>query len=125
MTSPRSVVIVGAGLAGSRCAETLRSEGYDGSLVVLGAEPVAPYERPALSKEFLAGKRDADSLSLRPPSFWAERGIELRLGDAVTQVDTETHSVVTPPARHCAGTRSSPRPVSGPAGSRSPRRKAS
>ena len=95
MSAPRSVVIVGAGLAGSRCAETLRAEGYDGSLVVLGAEPVAPYERPALSKEFLAGERDADSLSLRPPSFWAERGIELRLGDAVTQIDAETQSAVT------------------------------
>ncbi len=95
MNAPRSVVIVGAGLAGSRCAETLRAEGYDGSLVVLGAEPIAPYERPALSKEFLVGERDADSLSLRPPSFWAERGIELRLGDAVTRIDAKTRSVVT------------------------------
>jgi len=51
----RSVVIVGAGLAGARCAETLRAEGFDGDLVLVGEEPVAPYERPALSKEFLAG----------------------------------------------------------------------
>ena len=95
MTLPRSVVVVGAGLAGSRAAETLRAEEYDGSLVVLGAEPVGPYERPALSKEFLAGACEADSLLLRPPSFWAERGIELRLGDPVTHIDARAHSVAT------------------------------
>ena len=55
MTSPRSILIAGAGLAGARCAETLRAEGYDGELVLVGEEPFAPYERPALSKEFLAG----------------------------------------------------------------------
>ena len=62
----RSVVIVGAGLAGARCAETLRAEGFDGDLVLVGEEPVAPYERPALSKEFLAGAKNADDLLLRP-----------------------------------------------------------
>ena len=58
MTTPGTVVIVGAGLAGARCAETLRAEGFDGDVVLVGAEAHAPYERPALSKEFLAGKRD-------------------------------------------------------------------
>jgi len=83
--TPRSVVIVGAGLAGSRCAETLRAEGYDGRVVVVGEEPARPYERPALSKELLAGARA--SAELRPPEFWAERGIELRLGERVEAVD--------------------------------------
>ena len=46
MTSPRSILVVGAGLAGARCAETLRAEGYDGELVLVGEEPFAPYERP-------------------------------------------------------------------------------
>jgi len=82
----RSVVVVGAGLAATRCAETLRAEGYEGRLAVLGAEPLAPYERPSLSKEFLAGERSADELLLRPPEFWAERDIELRVGDPVSLV---------------------------------------
>ena len=65
--SPRTIVIVGAGLAGARAAETLRADGYDGRVLLVGEEPVAPYERPALSKEFLAGKRDETSLLLRKP----------------------------------------------------------
>jgi 3-phenylpropionate/trans-cinnamate dioxygenase ferredoxin reductase subunit len=85
--TPRSVLIVGAGLAGSRCAETLRAEGYDGRVVVVGEEPVGPYERPALSKELLAGARA--SAGLRAPGFWAERGIELRLGERVDAIDLE------------------------------------
>jgi hypothetical protein len=80
MTRPASVLIVGAGLAGARCAETLRADGYEGRITLVGEEPVAPYERPALSKEFLAGDRAANDLLLRPPGFWAEREIELVLG---------------------------------------------
>jgi NADPH-dependent 2,4-dienoyl-CoA reductase/sulfur reductase-like enzyme len=94
MTAP-SVVIVGAGLAGTRCAETLRAEGYEGRLAILGAEPVAPYERPALSKEFLAGSKPAEALLLRPPGFWAEHQIELCLGDPVAGVDVSSRAVVT------------------------------
>ena len=85
--TPRSVVIVGAGLAGARAAETLRAEGYDGRLVLIGDEPWAPYERPALSKEFLLGTRDETSLLLRKDSHWDERGIELRLDCRVEEVD--------------------------------------
>ena len=95
--SPRTVVIVGAGLAGSRCAETLRAEGFDGRLVVFGDEPHAPYERPALSKEFLAGARER--LELRPSSHWEEREIELRLGHRVEQLDLDRRTVAGgPPA---------------------------
>jgi 3-phenylpropionate/trans-cinnamate dioxygenase ferredoxin reductase subunit len=83
----RSVVIVGAGLAGARTAETLRVDGYDGSIVLVGEEPIAPYERPALSKEFLAGDRDEESLLLRKPGFWSARGIELALGTSVVGID--------------------------------------
>ena len=85
--TPRSVLIVGAGLAGSRCAETLRPEGYDGRVVVVGEEPCGPYERPALSKELLAGTRA--SAELRADAFWGERGIELRLGERVEAIDLE------------------------------------
>jgi 3-phenylpropionate/trans-cinnamate dioxygenase ferredoxin reductase subunit len=83
--SPETVVVVGAGLAGSRCAETLRAEGFLGRIVVFGDEPHLPYERPALSKELLAGTREG--VDLRPHEYWAERGIELRLGERVDSVD--------------------------------------
>ncbi|HKI91454.1 MAG TPA: FAD-dependent oxidoreductase [Gaiellaceae bacterium] len=85
--TPRAVVIVGAGLAGARAAETLRAEGYDGRVLLVGEEPVAPYERPALSKKFLAGTRDEESLLLRKPGFWESRGIELMLGRRVETID--------------------------------------
>ena len=93
--TPRSVLIVGAGLAAARCAETLRAEGYDGELALVGEEPVPPYERPALSKEFLAGQRSADDLLLRPDSFWTEQRIELVLGERVTAVDRERRTATT------------------------------
>ncbi|HEU5066498.1 MAG TPA: FAD-dependent oxidoreductase [Gaiellaceae bacterium] len=89
MRSPGTVVIVGAGLAGARCAETLRAEGFDGDIVLVGAERHAPYERPALSKEFLAGKRGLEDLALRPESFWADQEIDLCLGNRVVAVDPE------------------------------------
>ncbi len=83
----REVVIVGAGLAGTRCAETLRALGFDGRVTVVGAEVHAPYERPALSKELLSGAREPASLALRSHRHWGEHGIELRLGLRVTRVD--------------------------------------
>jgi 3-phenylpropionate/trans-cinnamate dioxygenase ferredoxin reductase subunit len=84
---PASILIAGAGLAGARCAETLRAEGYDGRIRLVGDEPFPPYERPALSKEFLAGERSAAELLLRPPGFWAEQEIELVLGRRVEPGD--------------------------------------
>ena len=95
MTAPRSILIVGAGLAGSRCAEMLRAEGFDGSVVLVGDEPLGPYERPALSKEFLAGTRGAESLLLRPQSFWAGLEIELVLGRRVLSIDERTRTATT------------------------------
>jgi NADPH-dependent 2,4-dienoyl-CoA reductase/sulfur reductase-like enzyme len=89
------VLVVGAGLAGARCAETLRAEGYGGKLVLVGDELLPPYERPALSKEFLAGTKPEHELLLRTPSSWAEREIELRLGRRVVHVDTQHRSATT------------------------------
>ena len=74
----RRIVIVGAGLAGSRCAQTLRAEGFDGAIALLGEEQGLPYERPALSKDFLAGSRA--ELALQPASFWSDREILLLAG---------------------------------------------
>jgi thioredoxin reductase len=93
--TPRAVVIVGAGLAGARAAETLRAEGFSGRVVLVGEESTAPYERPALSKEFLAGVRDEASLLLRPASFWDDRAIELELGLRVESVDPAARRAYT------------------------------
>ena len=87
MTRRPTVVVVGAGLAGARAAETLRNEGFDGRITLVGDEPVAPYERPALSKEFLLGTRDESSLLLRKEAYWNDRGIELELGSRVVELD--------------------------------------
>ncbi|HZO62845.1 MAG TPA: FAD-dependent oxidoreductase, partial [Gaiellaceae bacterium] len=89
------VVVVGAGPAGAHAAETLRARGFDGSVVVLGDEPFPPYERPALSKEFLAGSRSRDGLVLRAPGFWESRGIDLRLGTRVARIDYRSRTAVT------------------------------
>ena len=91
----RTVAIVGAGLAGARAAETLRSEGFEGRIVLIGEEDVAPYERPALSKEFLAGARDEQSLLLRSASYWDRHDIELRLEQRVEFVDPMTSRLRT------------------------------
>lgn len=87
-----TTLIVGAGLAGARCAETLRAHGYRGRVLLVGEERVAPYERPALSKELLAGTRD--DVLLRPASFWTAQEIELRTGTRVTAVDTRRRTAV-------------------------------
>jgi len=88
------VVIVGAGLAGSRCAEALRGAGAELPITLVGAERVGPYERPALSKEFLAGTRSEADLFLRPPGSWGERGIDLRLGLPVEKIDLGRRTVL-------------------------------
>ena len=85
--APGNVLVVGAGLAGARCAETLRAEGFDGRITLVGEEPVPPYERPALSKEFLSGARDTDDLTLRSAGFWADQGVALLLGRRVARID--------------------------------------
>ncbi|WP_336084306.1 NAD(P)/FAD-dependent oxidoreductase [Nocardia sp. SSK8] len=89
MSAP--IVIVGAGLAGLRTAEELRRAGYEGEVVLLGDEARPPYDRPPLSKQFVRG--ETDDTTLRPPEFFAEKNIELRLGTAVTGVDTAARTV--------------------------------
>ena len=90
-----SVLIVGGGLAGARCAETLRAGGFDGTLVLAGGESHAPYERPALSKELLSGARDAASLTLRDSASWPSAGIALRLGSPVVRLDLARRRALT------------------------------
>mgnify|MGYP003434995639 FL=1 len=89
------VLIVGAGQAGAQVAMSLRAASFEGSIALIGAEADAPYERPPLSKDYLAGEKTAERLQLRPADFWTSRNIELRLGERVTAVDAAAHSVTT------------------------------
>ncbi len=84
MTDRPSFVIVGASLAGARAAETLREEGFDGRIVLVGAEPEPPYERPPLSKEYLRGESDRAKTHVHPEGFYEQHNIELLLGRTVT-----------------------------------------
>jgi len=87
------VVVVGAGQGGAQVAIALRQQKVAGTILVFGAEPDLPYERPALSKEYLAGDRAFEKMLLRPASFWEERSITMRLGAPIEAVDAERHEV--------------------------------
>lgn len=93
-------VILGAGQAGGGAAETLREEGFDGRIVIVGDEPERPYERPPLSKGFLLGTTAADRLYLQPAPFYAEHEIELLTGTAVTSVSPDRHLVELADGQH-------------------------
>lgn len=88
-----TIAIVGANIAGTSTAEALRRAGYDGRLTLIGAESELPYERPPLSKEFLAGHVDASQLTLRPRAFYYEQRIELWLGQRATALDAATRTI--------------------------------
>ena len=88
-----TIAIVGASLAGSSAAATLREEGFDGRTVLIGAEPQLPYDRPPLSKNYLRGTTPFEKTLLRPPEFYRERDIEMRLGTTVTRVDAEKRTL--------------------------------
>ena len=87
------VLIVGAGHGGAQAAIALRQQGHRGSIALVGAEPDLPYERPPLSKEYLAGEKDRERLLIRPAAFWEERQVELRLGSRVVAVDAQRKRV--------------------------------
>ena len=87
------ILIVGAGQAGAALAAKLRSLGHKDEIVMLGDEPAPPYQRPPLSKAYLLGEMEEDRLWLRGPEFWAENGVDLRLGQAVTDLDPTARTV--------------------------------
>ena len=89
------VLIVGGGHAGAQAAIALRQNKFEGSIAIVSDEPELPYERPPLSKEYLAGEKTFDRLLIRPETFWAERDVTLLLGRRVTAVDAESHEVAT------------------------------
>jgi len=92
MADGPTFVIVGASLAGAKAAETLREEGFDGRVVLLGAEPERPYERPPLSKEYLRGEADGKPY-VHDEGFYEEQQIELRAGTEVTSLDLQSSEV--------------------------------
>jgi 3-phenylpropionate/trans-cinnamate dioxygenase ferredoxin reductase component len=91
---PRSIVIVGASLAGATAAGVLRDEGYEGRLSLIGAEEEAPYERPPLSKEFLRGEHPFEDALVRPASWYAEHDVDARFGTRAVQIDVRPREVV-------------------------------
>ena len=92
-TSPASIVIVGAGAAGGAAVETLRREGYDGPVTMIGADEFLPYDRPNLSKDYLAGNAPEEWIPLRPPEFYRDQGIDAFTNTSVTAIDSKTKEV--------------------------------
>jgi NADPH-dependent 2,4-dienoyl-CoA reductase/sulfur reductase-like enzyme/nitrite reductase/ring-hydroxylating ferredoxin subunit len=89
----RSVVIIGAGAAGESAAETLREEGYDGQLMLIDPDPDAPYDRPNLSKDYLAGSASEDWIPLHPSEFYVEHQIEIVRGRRVMELEPGRHRI--------------------------------
>ena len=87
------ILIVGAGHAGAQAAIALRQQKYEGTIGLMGNEKYPPYERPPLSKEYLAGDKEFDRILLRPETFWAERNIDLLTGCRVSKVDAAERKV--------------------------------
>jgi 3-phenylpropionate/trans-cinnamate dioxygenase ferredoxin reductase component len=94
MTADQTFVIAGAGLAGAKAAETLRDEGFDGRVVLIGEEDERPCERPPLSKEYLRGEVGREKVHVHDEGFYAERGIELRLGRTAVSLDRSMSELV-------------------------------
>ncbi|WP_420569607.1 NAD(P)/FAD-dependent oxidoreductase [Thalassovita sp.] len=87
------VVVIGAGQAGYQTAESLRKEGFDGAITIIGEEPYAPYQRPPLSKAYLLGETDKDRLRFRTDEYYADQNIDLRVNVAVTGLDVAARQV--------------------------------
>ncbi|WP_428374258.1 NAD(P)/FAD-dependent oxidoreductase [Lichenicoccus sp.] len=89
------VLIVGAGHGGAQAAIALRQRKFTGSIAILGEEPEIPYERPPLSKDYLAGEKHFERILIRPPAFWEQRGVLILTGRRVVAVSPEAHNVTT------------------------------
>ena len=94
-TDPRTFAVVGAGLAGAKAVEALRGAGFGGHLVLLGAEPYLPYERPPLSKGYLLGKSERDAVFVHPAEWYGENDVDLRPDTPVAGLDRHAHELMT------------------------------
>ena len=97
--SHADVVIVGTGHGGAQAAIALRQHGHDDTIALIGRDSVPPYERPPLSKEYLAGDKSFERIMIRPERFWSDRGIELILDSAVQAIDPARHHLSLPDGR--------------------------
>ena len=89
MSAEPTFVVVGGGLAGAKIVEALRDKDFEGTIVLLGTEEHLPYERPPLSKEYLAGKKTLADATTLPASWYRDHNVDLRLGTTVTALDPE------------------------------------
>ena len=96
MTTSSTFAIVGGGLAGAKTAEALRDKDFDGHVVLFAAEEHLPYERPPLSKEYLAGKKELGDFTTASSAWYRDHHIELQLGTEVSAIDPDTHTVSLP-----------------------------
>jgi 3-phenylpropionate/trans-cinnamate dioxygenase ferredoxin reductase subunit len=93
--SDYDILIVGAGHAGAQAAIALRQNKFEGSIAIVGDEPEIPYERPPLSKDYLAGEKPFERILIRPAAFWPERDVAMLTGTRVVSVDPQAHQVLT------------------------------
>jgi 3-phenylpropionate/trans-cinnamate dioxygenase ferredoxin reductase subunit len=121
MDTTARIVIIGAGHAGGTAAALLRQYGYAGAIALIGDEPIAPYQRPPLSKAWLKGEANADDLMLKDGGFYPEHNIDLRLNTKVSRIDRAAKTVVLASGEALAydrvilatGARARPLPVPG------------
>ena len=90
-----TIIIIGAGQAAAQAVQSLRAEGFSGAVRLIGDEPYAPYQRPPLSKKFLAGEIEYDRLLLKPENFYSDAKVETLWGIRVTEIDRKTRRVLT------------------------------
>ena len=102
MSDARTFIIVGASLAGAKAAQTLRDEGFEGKVILLGDEPVRPYERPPLSKEYLQGEAGTDKVFVHDEGYYAAHDIDLRMSTHVQSLNTTAREVVLASGEHLA-----------------------
>lgn len=93
LSASADIVIVGTGHGAAQAAIALRQRGHEGSIMMIGREANPPYERPPLSKEYLAGDKTFERIMIRPEKFWADKDVELRLGNGVTEIDWMRHEL--------------------------------
>jgi 3-phenylpropionate/trans-cinnamate dioxygenase ferredoxin reductase subunit len=95
MAERYDIVIVGAGHGGAQAAIALRQRKFTGTIAIVGEEPEIPYERPPLSKDYLAGEKTFERILIRPAAFWADRDVAMLTGRRVTAVDPTAHLLTT------------------------------
>jgi 3-phenylpropionate/trans-cinnamate dioxygenase ferredoxin reductase subunit len=117
----RGVVIVGAGQAGFQTAVSLRAEGYEEPITIIGDEPHLPYQRPPLSKGFMTGGQEIEATELRPATFYSDKRIRMMMGEVAVEIDTAANSVMLPKGARvdydalvlAVGARNRPLPIPG------------